>query len=97
MKKLYFLPFLILLLSLQIHAQLKDSQLKYKAVISAEAMNVIYAGIDNPVSVAVPGYFSNQLSVSINYGEIRGDSGNYIIAVPTHPGHIKKNNHIGSY
>ncbi|PCJ83367.1 MAG: hypothetical protein COA57_11435 [Flavobacteriales bacterium] len=37
-------------------------------VVSPDKMNVLYKGIDNPVSVSVPGIPSENLSVSINGG-----------------------------
>lgn len=39
--------------------------------VSADNMNVFYAGLDNPVSVSVPGIPNERLSVSINNGNIR--------------------------
>jgi gliding motility-associated protein GldM len=38
--------------------------------VSADAMNVFYAGLDNPVSVSVPGIPNERLSVSISNGKI---------------------------
>ncbi len=40
------------------------------AVISADAMNVVYRGVDNPVSVSLPGVSSNNLNVSATGGQI---------------------------
>jgi gliding motility-associated protein GldM len=40
--------------------------LKPLAVISATKMNVVYIGLDNPISVSVPGYSPAELQVSIN-------------------------------
>lgn len=39
--------------------------------VSADNMNVFYAGLDNPVSVSVPGIPNEKLSVSINNGSIK--------------------------
>lgn len=39
--------------------------------VSADNMNVFYAGLDNPVSVSVPGIPNERLSVSIGNGSIR--------------------------
>jgi gliding motility-associated protein GldM len=36
------------------------------AVISADKMNVVYIGIDNPISVSVPGYVAKDVQVSIS-------------------------------
>ena len=38
--------------------------------VSADNMNVFYAGLDNPVSVSVPGIPNERLSVSIDNGKI---------------------------
>ncbi|MDQ3048290.1 MAG: gliding motility protein GldM [Bacteroidota bacterium] len=38
--------------------------------VSADNMNVVYIGLDNPVSVSVPGVPNEKLSVSINNGRI---------------------------
>lgn len=45
------------------------------ASVAPTLMNVLYAGIDNPVSIAVPGVPSQNLSVSMSNGSIskRGD------------------------
>lgn len=39
--------------------------------VSADAMNVFYAGLANPVSVSVPGIPTERLKVSINNGTLR--------------------------
>ncbi len=38
--------------------------------VSADNMNVFYAGLDNPISVSVPGIPNERLSISINNGKI---------------------------
>jgi len=51
--------------------------------VSADAMNVFYAGIDNPVSVSVPGLTDENINASISGGSItRRGGGNYIVRVP---------------
>jgi gliding motility-associated protein GldM len=54
------------------------------AIISADKMNVFYAGLENPVSVSVPGYKPEDVKVSIRGGSLKGASGagNYIVTVP---------------
>ena len=42
--------------------------LKPLAVISATKMNVVYIGLENPISVSVPGYSANQVQVSASAG-----------------------------
>ena len=55
------------------------------AVVSLTKMNVVYAGIDNPVSVSVPGVASHQLNVTIPSGgatitrDPNGKVGDYLI------------------
>jgi gliding motility-associated protein GldM len=49
------------------------------AVISADAMNVVYRGVDNPVSVSLPGVSSNNLKVSGTGGQITKSKLGYII------------------
>lgn len=56
------------------------------AVVSLTNMNVIYAGIDNPFSVSVPGVNNKDVFVTTNQGTIRPDpedkgGGSYIINV----------------
>ena len=48
------------------------------ATISATMMNVLYAGIDNPLSIAVPGIPSNAISASMTNGTLsrNGDTWN---------------------
>ncbi len=45
------------------------------ATVSADIMNVLYAGYDNPISVSVPGVPNNQISATISDGTLqpRGD------------------------
>lgn len=70
----------------------RDFQQKYSviapgATVSADIMNVLYAGYDNPISVSVPGVSSAKLRVSMSGGGTftqKGD-GKYI-AVPTNVG-----------
>ena len=62
----------------------RDFQQKYtvvapSATVSADLMNVLYAGYDNPMSVSVPGVAANQLQVSMTGGTLtpKGD-GKYV-------------------
>ena len=41
------------------------------ATVSNTMMNVMYAGIDNPVSISVPGVTNSELSASMTNGELR--------------------------
>jgi gliding motility-associated protein GldM len=58
--------------------------LKPLAVISATKMNVVYIGLENPISVSVPGYSANQVQVSCGAGgtlKKDGQAGTYILEV----------------
>jgi gliding motility-associated protein GldM len=57
------------------------SQTEKSAVISADKMNVFYQGVENPISVAVPGITSDKIRVSINNGSITGSNGQYIVNI----------------
>ncbi len=53
---------------------------KPAAVVSPEMMNVFYMGLDNPVSVSVPGVANENVSVSINNGNItKLSNGKYVV------------------
>jgi gliding motility-associated protein GldM len=49
------------------------------AVVSADKMNVVYRGLDNPISVSLPGVSDNNLSVSATGGSLSGNNGKYSI------------------
>ncbi|MBX7225224.1 MAG: gliding motility protein GldM [Chitinophagales bacterium] len=53
------------------------------AVASATQMNVIWAEIDNPVSVSAAGVGAGDLDVAISNGTIIGSGGNYIVRTNT--------------
>lgn len=58
--------------------------LKPLAVISATKMNVVYIGLDNPISVSVPGYSPNDVSATCTAGgNLRPDKqkGTYLLKV----------------
>lgn len=48
------------------------------ATISATKMNVLYAGVDNPISVSVPGFSSSDISVKIDNGKLVTLGGNLV-------------------
>lgn len=56
------------------------------ATVSADIMNVLYAGYDNPMSVSVPGIPSNKLHVSMTGGALTQKGDGHYIARPTTPG-----------
>ena len=50
-----------------------------EAVVSADKMNVVYRGLDNPISVSLPGVGDNNLRVSATGGALTGNRGKYSI------------------
>lgn len=50
-------------------------------VVSADKMNVFYKGVDNPVSVSVPGVPADKLSPSISNGSMSRGKDGYIVRV----------------
>jgi len=68
---------------------------EYKAakptiVVSPDKMNLFYIGVDNPVSVSVPGIASEDLQPSVSGGSMSGSRGKYIVRV-TNPGECTVN------
>jgi len=51
------------------------------ATISATKMNVLYIGVDNPISVGVPGVSPRDVSVSMQGGSIKPSKGDYVARV----------------
>lgn len=50
-------------------------------VVSPDKMNVFYTGIENPVSISVPGIAAEDLMPSLSGGSISGSRGHYIVKV----------------
>jgi gliding motility-associated protein GldM len=50
---------------------------KPSAVVSPDKMNVLYIGVDNPLSVSAPGIPVEKLKVSISSGSLSGSKGHY--------------------
>ena len=66
----------------------RDFEQKYSVVapsatVSADLMNVLYAGYDNPMSVSVPGVPANKLQVSMTGGGLTPKGDGKFIARPT--------------
>jgi len=51
-----------------------------KAVVAPVKMNVVYQGVENPVSIAVSGIPIENLGMGITNGTIKGEDGNYIVS-----------------
>jgi hypothetical protein len=80
MKNILYALALIFLLS-GCHSSIEDR--KMAAIISADKMNVLYIGVDNPISVAVTGIPSDKISVKMDDGKITGSNGEYVVNVGT--------------
>jgi len=66
----------------------RDFEQKYtvvapSATVSADLMNVLYAGYDNPMSVSVPGVAGNQLQVTMTGGALTSKGDGKFVARPT--------------
>lgn len=56
---------------------------KPSLVVSPTAMNVLYRGIENPISISVPGIPLDDLEARISPGKLtKSSSGNYVAVVP---------------
>jgi hypothetical protein len=58
------------------------SQSDSNVVIQIDKMRTLYAGIENPISIAVVGVTPEKISVTANRGTISGQNGKYIIKSP---------------
>ncbi|MCB0734390.1 MAG: gliding motility protein GldM [Flavobacteriales bacterium] len=56
------------------------------AAISADAMNVLYIGVENPISIAVPGVSPNDVTATISSGSLQKKGGNNYVAKVTQSG-----------
>ncbi len=54
-------------------------------VVSPDKMNVFYIGVDNPVSVSVPGFAAERVTASATGATITGSNGKFIVKA-TQPG-----------
>jgi N-acetylmuramoyl-L-alanine amidase len=62
---------------------------KPNVAIALDKMNVLYIGLDNPVTIAVSGYKAEDLIVSMKNGSIEGKNGKYVARVTnTNPAEI---------
>ena len=51
------------------------------AVVSPDKMNVLYIGVNNPLSVSAPGTPTNKIKVSMSGGSLSGSNGKYNVRV----------------
>jgi len=54
---------------------------KPSAVVSPDKMNVLYIGVDNPLSVSAPGVPLENLKISMSGGSVNGSKGHYTARV----------------
>lgn len=56
-----------------------------RAIVSPEAMNVLYLGLENPISVSVPGYEPNKVSASLSPADVgtitKVAEGKYVVKI----------------
>ena len=50
-----------------------------EAVVSADKMNVVYRGLDNPISVSLPGISENAINVTASNAKLTGSGGKYVL------------------
>jgi hypothetical protein len=81
MKKFSLLVLSLICIGITLNAQTSN---EHKTVIAATNMNVVYVGVNNPISVAVAGIDNGKLLVRVTQGNAKiqqvGD-GNYILNV----------------
>jgi len=71
---------LVLLMTVVFGQCFTQEESKYKSVVSATKMNVLYIGLDNPVEIAVAGIAADKLNVTINNGTIaKQETGRFIV------------------
>jgi len=51
------------------------------AVVSADKMNVLYIGVENPLSISAPGVAKESIHVSMTSGSLSGTGGHYVAKV----------------
>jgi gliding motility-associated protein GldM len=57
------------------------AQTEHVVIVSADKANVFYIGIDNPLSVSVPGIANDKLRVTSKNGSLTGSNGKYTVKV----------------
>lgn len=67
------------------------SVIKPTATVSADKMNVVYRGLENPLSVSAPGFTNENVSLSASGGgSLRRTSAGHYLFVPSKGGKTKK-------
>jgi len=68
---------------------------KPSLTVSATKMNVFYIGVDNPVSISVPGVPTERIKPTISVGTLRREGTNWIVNVPKEASGQKANISVG--
>lgn len=84
-----------------VNGQMKAKESKPLAVVAPTKMNVFYIGVDNPVSIAVSEYKTDEIEVGVTNGRIKGENGKYQVN-PRKPGNsfvfvIAEGDTVGKY
>lgn len=78
-KKIYFFALFVAVVSFFSCNQKKESEPILS--VTADKMNVLFVGIDNPLTIAISGLSYKDINVTISDGEITGGNGKYIARV----------------
>ena len=87
MKKLFLALLTFILFSSINFAQ---PALAPKAVIAAEAVSIVYIGLENPINVSVPGYQFDQIELKTDFGLLTKKDGQYFLSVNDSKQKIRK-------
>ncbi len=68
-----------------VNGQSGKEEAKAVVAVAPLKMNVMYLGVENPVNIAVSGYKSSDITVTVDNGNIEGENGEYFIS-PDRPG-----------
>ncbi len=62
------------------------------AIISATKMNVVYIGLQNPISISVPGFRPSDIIATTSFGTLKsaGKPGDYLLEVPDTRGRVRE-------
>ncbi len=81
-KLLFLVPLLfVLIFAVSCANGQENTSNKLVAVVAPTKMNVLYYGVNNPVSIGVTGANMKDIEATIDKGTISGENGNYIVRV----------------
>ncbi len=81
LKLMVLIPLISFLLIGMSCANGQEPENEYIAAVSPTKMNILYIGVDNPVSIAVTGADYGKVVAEIDNGKISGENGNYMVRV----------------